>query len=94
VTTRDGADFESRYQQSLDREKREREADTPAGFLAFLIDFKLWSAAVLLPFGFAALGLGWLAERIGWSRWICVIVAAASTVGVLAVLFVSDEKAV
>ena len=86
MTERDEAGWENQYKQSVDRERDGRDAERATGFWAFLVDIKLWAAAVLIPFAAVALGLGWAAERIGWSRWIGVLVAAAATIAILALV--------
>lgn len=64
----------------------------PTGLTGVLIDFKLWTGAVVIPCALAAVALGWIAEMLGWSRWIGVSVAALVTVAIVAWVIVKRHR--
>ena len=78
--------WQTQYEQSLDRESAARDIERATGLRGFFVDIKLWIAAVLVPFAFVAIGLGWVAERIGWARWVGVGVAAVATATTLGLM--------
>jgi protein-S-isoprenylcysteine O-methyltransferase Ste14 len=77
-------EWQRRFEESVAREDAKREADA-AGCLAQLTDLRLWAAAILIPLGLAAAGLGWVATRLGWPRWVglsaaCLVAGAIACV--------------
>ena len=91
MTERGERGWQNQYEQSLDRESAGRDIGRATGFWSFLVDIKLWIAAVLIPLALVAVGLGWVAERIGWAKWVGVLVAAAATAATLALVLMRRQ---
>ena len=80
--------WQHEYDESVAREQALHDDNRASGLTEFLIDIRLWAAAILVPFALAAIGLGWVAEGFGWSRWIGVVAASVLTAAAFAAVLV------
>jgi hypothetical protein len=78
-------EWQRRFEESVAREDAKHEAE-PAGCLSQLTDLHLWAGTILIPLGLAAAGLGWVATRLGWPRWVGLSAACAVAGAVACVL--------